>query len=92
MSSEHPIPLRREQPIQKAARLMAEDRVRLSDSARVYLVDGDSETYRVMADLDGIFCPCDATTPLCAHVLAVAAVRERDRPPGELSVRVGVSR
>lgn len=71
---------------------MSDGRVRLSDTARVYEVDGDTETYRVMADLDGIFCPCDSHTPLCSHVLAVAAVRERDRPPGELSVRVGVSR
>ena len=75
----NPAPQHREQPIEKAARLIAEDRVTLSHSARVYLVAGDADTYRVIADDDGIFCPCKARTPMCSHVLAVAQSRQLDK-------------
>ena len=96
----NPVPLRevgkpasrtREAPIEKAARLMAEDRVTLSSTARVYLVAGDSDTYRVIADDDGIFCPCKARTPMCAHVLAVAQARQLDETLERLLRRGGVS-
>jgi hypothetical protein len=75
----YPRRLRREQPIQKAARLIAESRVHLT-AAQVYMVDGDSGSYRVIAAIDGIYCPCEARTPLCSHALAVAHAREAAKP------------
>jgi hypothetical protein len=75
--------LRRVQPIEKAARLISEDRVMLAPDAQVYRVLGDSATYNVVASPDGIFCPCAARTPLCAHVLAVALIRQRGKPAPE---------
>jgi hypothetical protein len=79
MSSAQPTALRRQQPIQKAARLIAEDRVTLLPAAFVYEVRGDTSTYRVIADADSIVCSCPATTSLCAHVLATAALRQQVR-------------
>jgi hypothetical protein len=70
--------LRRLQPIQKAARLLAEGRVRLVADDQVYIVEGDSDTYYVSAGPRGIHCPCPATTMLCSHALAVMQVRQRD--------------
>jgi hypothetical protein len=64
-----------EEPIQKAARLIAEGRIHFAPHARVYDVEGDHETYRVIVDPNaGIFCPCPARLPLCSHALAVAQV------------------
>jgi hypothetical protein len=85
MSVNHPNPpgLRREQPIQKAARLLREGRVSASRGARVYTVTGDTGIYRVIAEHDGIHCPCPARTPLCAHVLAVAQCVSSERGPVE---------
>lgn len=74
-----PIGARREAPIVKAARLLAENRVRRAPTAAVYVVAGDTGSYRVVADSDGIYCPCAARTPLCAHVLAVAQARGIER-------------
>jgi hypothetical protein len=74
-------PRRGEQPIQKAGRLLAEDRVRPLPAASVYLVAGDHGDYRVIADPFGIYCPCEARTPLCAHVLAVAMMRQQQSQP-----------
>lgn len=81
-----------EAPIVKAARLVREDRVMRRADTAVYDVQGDHYLYRVVAGPEGIQCPCAARTPLCSHALAVAAVRERDRPPGEFSLRIGVTR
>lgn len=74
----HPSPhgrRRREQPIQKAARLLLEERVRFLPSAVVYEVDGDHGTYQVIADGPAYRCPCESRNPLCAHVLAVVQAR-----------------
>jgi hypothetical protein len=84
MSVTPPYLLRKEQPIQKAARLIAERRVLRRADTDVYDVAGDHYTYRVLASPDGIFCPCAAHTSLCAHVLAVAQVRLADDPPAGL--------
>lgn len=65
--------------IEKAARLVHEGRVRLYEHTQVYLVQGDTAEYRVIAAPNGIFCPCDARDPLCSHVLATAHVREKER-------------
>lgn len=83
-----PTPARRrrgEQPIEKARRLLAEDRVRPLPAASVYLVSGDHGEHRVIADPFGIYCDCPARTSLCSHVLAVATIRQQDKqePPGE---------
>ena len=75
MRSENPTCLRRQAPIQKAARLIAEHRVTLIPDALVYDVVGDTATYRVIADGNGIICPCPATTPFCSHVLAIAGIQ-----------------
>jgi hypothetical protein len=85
MRSEHPTALRRLQPIQKAAKLIAENRVRHAMVAHVYVVAGDTAEYRVIASPDGIVCSCPAQIALCSHVLAVAQVRLADAPlPDEL--------
>lgn len=79
--------LRRVQPIEKAARLISEDRVMLEPAAQVYRVLGDSATYNVVASPEGIFCPCAARNPLCAHVIAVALVRQRGKGAPERLVK-----
>lgn len=66
-------------PLDKAARLVSEDRVHEAPAASVYVVEGDTDTYHVVASAAGIFCPCKARTPLCSHVLAVAQVRGAER-------------
>ncbi len=82
----------REQQIEKAARLLSEDRVMLEPDAQVYRVLGDTGTYNVIATPDGIFCPCPARTPLCSHMLAVALVRQRGKSaPERLMKDLGVS-
>ena len=86
MQAEPTTGLRKLAPIQKAARLIAEDRVHRVTSAQVYIVDGDTDTYRVVACEEGIFCPCRARTMLCSHTLAVAQLRERDRLVKEIDV------
>lgn len=103
MSAQHPTPLRaaqpiktsplrREQPIEKAARLISEDCVTPVPDARVYAVAGDTGTYQVVASPDGIFCPCPARTSLCAHVIAVAMVRQRGKvPAARLAKDLGVA-
>jgi len=78
---------RRTQPIERAARLIAEDRVMLAADAQVYRVLGDTDTYNVIASPDGVWCPCPARTALCAHVLAVALVRQRGKPAPERLVK-----
>lgn len=79
MLEQHPTPKRgREQAIEKAARLLADNRVRRMDEARVYEVLGDHETYLVVVDRLGMHCPCPCRVPLCSHVLAVAGLRERE--------------
>lgn len=78
---QHPTSRLREQPIEKAARLLGEGRVSLSPSARVYDVEGDTATYQVVTGPAGTFCPCPASTSLCSHVLAVIMVAQPD--PGE---------
>lgn len=78
---EHPTPALRKvgrKPIEKAAQLVSENRVRHLGDVDVYLVAGDSDNYQVIASSGGIFCPCEARTPLCSHVLAVAQIRARD--------------
>ena len=91
VTAETPSTLRRVQPIERAARLIAEDRVRLIAGAKVYEVTGDHDVYRVIADQDGIVCPCDARTSLCAHVIAVALIRQRGKPaPERLAADLGV--
>lgn len=71
--------LRREQPIEKAARLLREGRVVPLRGARVYEVRGDTDTYRVIATQAGVFCPCPARTPMCAHVLGAAQIDASER-------------
>ena len=71
--------LRKLKPVQKAASLISEGRVRLAAEKVIYEVKGDHDTYQVIAGADGIFCPCEARDPLCSHVLAVMQVRSRDR-------------
>lgn len=78
MSVTHPIRTR-EQPIEKAARLIAQDCVHLVPAALVYVVDGDTDNHLVIANQQGIFCSCEARTPLCSHVLAVAQVRQSEQ-------------
>jgi hypothetical protein len=70
---QHPSPtgLRREQPIEKAARLLRDGAVTPSRSARVYDVEGDAGTYQVITGPNGTICHCPARTSLCPHVLAV---------------------
>lgn len=86
------LPKRREQAIIKAARLIADDRVKVDKTAVVYLVSGDHDLYRVIADPGGIFCPCDARGPLCSHVLAVALIRQQGKPnPDRLATDLGVA-
>lgn len=85
---EQPTELRKlsEPAIVKAARLVEQGLVKRRTDADVYDVKGDHYLYRVVAGPEGIECPCAAQTPLCSHVLAVAAVRERDRPVSERPV------
>jgi hypothetical protein len=100
MSNSHPSALAHTpRAIDKAARLIAAGRVRAVPDARVYVVQGDTDEYRVIASGEGIFCPCAARTPLCSHVLAVTQIRAGecahellDRPSltlDELWTRVG---
>lgn len=78
MSSVHPTGLRRQKPVEKASQLIVDGKVRLT-SARVYEVQGDHDTYLVIADDTAVICPCDARTPLCSHVLAAAIVEQHRR-------------
>ena len=83
---------RRDAPVVKAARLIAEDRVMLAPDAQVYRVLGDTDTYNVVASPEGIWCPCPARNPLCAHVLATAMIRQRGKAaPERLMKDLGVA-
>jgi hypothetical protein len=80
VSNSHPNGLARTpRAIEKAARLIAAGRVQAVPDAHVYLVQGDTGEYRVIADNDGIHCPCQARTTLCSHVLAVTQIRAGER-------------
>lgn len=99
--SANPIPLRpaqqtrsthREPAITKAARLLSGDRVKVDKDAKVYIVEGDSDVYRVIASPDGILCPCPARNPLCSHMIAVAMIRQRGQAdPDRLAADLGVA-
>jgi SWIM zinc finger len=87
-----PRTLRRVQPIERAARLIAEEKVTLDSSAKVYTVVGDHDVYRVIATEEGIFCPCPARSALCAHALAVAITRQAGKAsPERLARDLGVA-
>jgi len=61
----------------KAARLVAQGRVRWSDKHRCFEVKGDSgTTYQIRV---GGMCPCPAHTQPCSHVLAVEEYRRREK-------------
>lgn len=86
--SQHPTLTRTPRAIDKATRLLSEDRVSFLEDARVYRVTGDHHEYAVVYTPEGIACPCEARTPLCSHVLAVAQTRQRER--AELFAATGV--
>ena len=84
--------LRKMAPIEKAARLISEDKVMLAPDAQVYRVLGDTDTYNVVAAPDGVWCPCPARSALCSHALAVVLVRQRGKPaPERLMNDLGVA-
>jgi len=79
MINQQDIPARgHEQSVEKAARLIREGRVHFDPDARVYPVRGDTGTYKVIIDAEGIHCPCPARVILCSHALAAAQLHARE--------------
>lgn len=70
--------------IDKAARLLAEERVEPTDGALVFEVRGDTETYwPVVVSEDRRFCPCPAQGS-CSHVMAAESWRLSYEPAPEI--------